>query len=396
TKDLVGVALGASIVSPAPGRNSWLIDVPFASDKDFAEALKKPFVYKGEKVHRDYAAPHKLRNSVELRLTALTSQPRDIIGALSQALKSFPVMSLVHVHQHYATITTDTRGAISTQGHLSAFVQVPLPQDRPADHSSLEQLVSAAVPSSIMLEGLEVPIRHSYETAYCPRCRFGGHHAQDCPRFPCGSCFQRGHTASQCTNPTGHPVTYGKTLLQNALGDDQDEDSLDQPPSHPQHPSSPTKADNRAEKRARKDEQQRVKEREDAGSVASSLSSPLPSSPPKKTKLTAFNPQLQTLNPSLSSSSALLPALNPFSSPAQQQGRNARGEGRVGRDLLKEMEAGNAAEAQGDGTDDEGADEMEQDEDSQAEYRDLEHRLLVDVVPSTFPSPPSAALNTTH
>ncbi|GAA6023098.1 hypothetical protein JCM11491_002332 [Sporobolomyces phaffii] len=75
-----------------------------------------------------------------------------------------------------------------------------------------------------MVESTKLPLRHNYEVEFCPRCKFAGHSASTCPKFPCSSCNRAGHISTMCLDPTGRfaprPSTFApKTPVQKKAFD---------------------------------------------------------------------------------------------------------------------------------------------------------------------------------
>ncbi|GAA6026822.1 hypothetical protein JCM8097_005885 [Rhodosporidiobolus ruineniae] len=138
---------------------------------------------------------------VELRTLSL--QEGIVVKAFKDLTTSIHGAELVSVVYSYDTSNHRNLGALPFfSGAVTAYVSLPSAEKAPS-------AAATAIPTSITVAGLVHPLRHQYETAYCPRCRFPGHDAADCRRFPCKSCNKPGHIARECTDPTGRAAPRG-------------------------------------------------------------------------------------------------------------------------------------------------------------------------------------------
>ncbi|GAA6036796.1 hypothetical protein JCM8097_003483 [Rhodosporidiobolus ruineniae] len=205
-KSLISGVTGARFSGISRGSAiHYLIDVGFSSFTAYNSALTKPFTYHGNVVPIEYAPPDSLRNLVELRveLRTLSLQEGIVVQAFKDLAASIHEAELVSVVYTYDIGSRSTFGAVPFfSGAATAYLSLPGVDKAPAT-------AAKAIPTSITIASLVHPLRHPYETAYCPRCRFPGHNAADCRRFPCKSCNKPGHVARECTDPTGRAAPRG-------------------------------------------------------------------------------------------------------------------------------------------------------------------------------------------
>ncbi|GAA5902600.1 hypothetical protein JCM5296_000718, partial [Sporobolomyces johnsonii] len=207
-KPYIGGVMGTRVHAVNAGRNgappSYEVDVAFRSSADFEAALARPFSHHGRVAPSDYALPAALSGVVELRLELKHIQTPDaaIVKAFTDSVRILPHAKVLKVLKHFDT--TRSGPAVPTfHGRVSAYVRFEhLLQD---ETGAYRQRLAQLLPSSVQIGGSTLPVRHNFEASFCPRCRFAGHEAITCPRFPCSACNKPGHTAATCTDPTGRP-----------------------------------------------------------------------------------------------------------------------------------------------------------------------------------------------
>ncbi|BGP35500.1 hypothetical protein JCM10296v2_007338 [Rhodotorula toruloides] len=201
---LTGGTSGARFVRTVQGADgkagSYMIDVAFSSKEAFQKALLTPYLHRGVAVQRLYAPAKSLEGVSELRFTLpdLNLSPSDITAALTNCLKSFDAIKLLQIQQQDSFTTT---GALTTSGNIAAYVKITnFPPGITLQY--MKEHLAPFLPTTLTLGRREIAVRHSYEGASCYRCRFAGHIARDCPRFPCSGCGRAGHALPECVDPT--------------------------------------------------------------------------------------------------------------------------------------------------------------------------------------------------
>ncbi|GAA5917157.1 hypothetical protein JCM5296_006652 [Sporobolomyces johnsonii] len=204
-EDLGGVVSGTRVHAFNPGRNgstpSHELDVAFRSLAAFAEALVNPFSFDGKVVKASFVLPPSLAGVVELRmeLRDLNTSDAAIVQGLTDALRLTPTATVLKVLRLYDMTRSAKRPAVPVfGGRISAFVRLDLVSD---DAGANHHHLATVLPSSVSIDGDMLPTRHNYETAFCRRCRFAGHDASSCPKYPCSACNKAGHTSATCTDP---------------------------------------------------------------------------------------------------------------------------------------------------------------------------------------------------
>lgn len=215
---------GTRFAGTSPARNghrlAYYIDVAFRNYDAFQQAIKKPFVQDNQPVLFDYAVGASLAGVVELRidLRDLNTPDRDIIKAVQAALEPANI-GLLAIAKVYNTKASKFGPIPLFQGGIVVYAQVK--QIKQDQQGLYRAKLTEVLPGAVTINSTTLPLRHAFEGQYCPRCRFAGHSSDECPRYPCASCFQPGHVASACTNPTGKKLNGAKavqhTIQQPAL-----------------------------------------------------------------------------------------------------------------------------------------------------------------------------------
>ncbi|GAA5958585.1 hypothetical protein JCM8115_002512 [Rhodotorula mucilaginosa] len=189
-----------------------LIKVAFSSEEALHAARLRPFSILGSQVPVEHAPPSDLAQLVELRFrtTDLAATDANIVAAAHALAPKLPSATLAAVVRHYDTTIAGADGALEPVPHFNGncAIYMRLPEIVQDDAGLYKSKLGDLLPNSISYNGDVIPLRHAYETGpFCPRCRFVGHAAEHCSRFPCSSCSVFGHTADKCTNPTGRKFT---------------------------------------------------------------------------------------------------------------------------------------------------------------------------------------------
>ncbi|BGO89031.1 hypothetical protein NBRC10512_004286 [Rhodotorula toruloides] len=215
---IVSGVTGTRFAGTSPARNgrdlAYYVDVAFRNAGAFGDALHKPYVHDNHPVMFDYAVGASLRSVVEFRidLRDLNTSDKDLIAAIKSAFEPADI-ALLAVAKVYHTKASKFGPIPLFQGGVLVYAQVK--SVRQNQDGSYRTKLTEVLPGAINLCGTTLPFRHGFEGEYCPRCRFAGHSSEECPRYPCASCFQPGHVASTCTNPTGKKHN-GARAVQNS------------------------------------------------------------------------------------------------------------------------------------------------------------------------------------
>ncbi|GAA5873178.1 hypothetical protein JCM8547_006809 [Rhodosporidiobolus lusitaniae] len=162
-KSLLGLTTGARLHRVLFGHEEKVsaheIDVSFASESAFNE----------------HAAPSVLKNLVELRLELhnLNTSDKAIFEGIKAIVKSKDY-ELVAVQKYYhASETASGNPVLTFQGRISSLLHFPsLAKDAArAHHQHLESIL----PTSMVLDGRTLPLRHDFESSFYVFCRFAGH-----------------------------------------------------------------------------------------------------------------------------------------------------------------------------------------------------------------------------
>lgn len=159
-------------------------DVSFASEDALRGALKQgPFMFGGKMVELE-SAVEVMGGLVEFRIVL----PNLALGAAHVSdmfRRAFPDSSptIHHIHRILYTDPNIAGGLPVYKGEVYIYAS---DSERWDDLSGAE--LAARLPVALTIPDpagdILVPLRTSYEQEWCYKCKFGGHQAAKCPRFP--------------------------------------------------------------------------------------------------------------------------------------------------------------------------------------------------------------------
>lgn len=203
-KHLICPVTGVNLVKIHPARDSlpasYEFDVSFVDQEAFDAALNKPFCYAGKEVPIEFGIPDSLAGVVELRVDLKDlNTPEGVLKFAFGGLECGKLLSLV---KRYETVKSDSGpDAPIFGGKVVAYFKID--NLKPDEHGSYRSKLLSLLPSTITIGSHKLPLRHNFEDEFCPRCKFAGHSASTCPKFPCSACNRAGHVSTDCTDPTG-------------------------------------------------------------------------------------------------------------------------------------------------------------------------------------------------
>jgi hypothetical protein len=221
---LVGGVKGIQLhgINKKPGGNpSYEVDIAFHNESFFKAAVDNPFIYHGFTVQIDFTIPKELVGVIELRcqLRDLNTTDESIKLAVKKLLMNQTRITHLSTIKYYSNVKVNAEvTGITSAGRFSIFVRVP--GISPSSTGAYRQSVHTLLPSHITINNQTLPLRHQFESSYCPRCRFAGHNASTCPHNPCTNCKERTHVSTNCPKKSKAASTYA-SVPQRSFDDAQ-------------------------------------------------------------------------------------------------------------------------------------------------------------------------------